>query len=172
MTIVVEPMQLADWPDVSRIYAEGIATGHATFTREPPAAFADFEAAHVPGCNLVAREPGGGALGWVVLSRTSGRFVYSGVAELSIYVGAASRRLGIGDTLLRAVIAQSEAAGFWTLQAGIFPENTSSLALHTRHGFRQVGRRERIGKMTFGAWAGRWRDTVLLERRSSVAGLD
>ena len=121
--------------------------------------------------SLVARAESGGVLGWVCLSRVSDRCVYAGVGEHSVYVAAAARGLGAGHALMRALIARSEAAGIWTLQSGVFPENAASLALHARHGFRVVGRRERVGKMGFGPCAGQWRDTLLIERRSAVVGV-
>jgi len=169
--ILIAAMAAADWPEVAAIYREGIATGHATFASEPPGSFAAWNESRLPEHSLVARDATGGMLGWVCLSKVSDRCVYAGVAEHSIYVAAAARGRGVGHGLLRALIAGSEAAGIWTLQSGIFPENTPSLTLHARHGFRVVGRRERVGKMTFGPLAGQWRDTVLLERRSTVAGV-
>ena len=170
MNTSIVNMSAADWPVVAEIYREGIATGHATFASEPPASYADWSKGKVVGCSLIARDPAGLILGWAGLSPVSDRCVYVGVAELSIYVAEAARGRGVGDALMREVIARSEVLGIWTLQAGIFPENKSSIALHVRNGFREVGRRERIGKMTHGPFAGQWRDTVLLERRSSVAG--
>jgi phosphinothricin acetyltransferase len=172
MSVRIEPMGAADWPEVAAIYREGIATGHATFAGAPPESFAAWNESRLPEHSLVARDLAGGILGWVCLSKVSDRCVYAGVAEHSVYVRAVARGRGVGQELLRALIAGSEAAGIWTLQSGIFPENTASLALHERHGFRVVGRRERVGKMTFGPLAGRWRDTLLLERRSVVAGAD
>ena len=109
---------------------------------------------------------------WAALSRVSPRKVYAGVAEVSIYVGAKYRRKGIGDALLAALIEASEKNGFWTLQAGIFPENTASIDLHKKHGFRVLGTREKVGKMVFGELRGKWRDVVLMERRSKVVGVD
>ena len=109
-------------------------------------------------------------MGWATVASVSDRCVYAGVAEVSLYVAAAARGRGVGSALMSELIARTEAAGIWTLQAGIFPENAASLALHARHGFRTVGRRERVGKMTHGPRAGEWRDTLLLERRSAVAG--
>jgi phosphinothricin acetyltransferase len=106
-------------------------------------------------------------LGWAALSRVSSRQVYAGVTEVSIYVAGQARGKGIGQALLRSLIAESERCGIWTLQAGIFPENVASISLHLRNGFREVGRRERLGKMN-----GAWRDVILLERRSLVAGVD
>lgn len=123
-------------------------------------------------CALVARDGVRGVvLGWATLAKVSDRCVYAGVAEVSVYVAAAARASGVGAAVLRALVARAEAAGVWTLQAGIFPENAASLALHARCGFREVGRRERLGKMTHGPRAGQWRDVLLLERRSGIAGI-
>lgn len=160
---VIGVMEAAAWPAVRAIYAEGIATGNATFETEVPP-WAAWDAAHLPHCRLVA-VAGERLFGWAALSPVSGRCVYAGVAEVSIYVAADSRGRGVGKALLRALITASEQAGIWTLQAGIFPENGASLALHRACGFRRVGVRERIGEL-----AGVWRDVVLLERRSTVAG--
>jgi phosphinothricin acetyltransferase len=171
--IAIEPMAGADWPEVAAIYREGIATGEATFAGFPPETFADFIEDALLACALVAREGAQGRmLGWAKLSPVSDRCVYAGVAEVSLYVAESVRGRGVGGCLLHELIVRSERAGIWTLQAGIFPENAASLALHARHGFRTVGRRERIGRMTHGPRAGTWRDTVLLERRSAVAGRD
>jgi phosphinothricin acetyltransferase len=170
MSFAVDPMTEADWPAVSAIYAEGIATGHSTFEAAPPRTYADFCAGRLEVGRLVARDATGMVLGWTALARISARAVYAGVADVGIYVAAAARGRRVGSTLLRELIGRAEAAGIWTLQAGIFPENAASLALHERHGFHIVGRRERIGRMTFGPHAGRWRDTLLLERRSTVVG--
>lgn len=155
-----------DWPGVRRIYEEGIATGNATFEAEPPTWDA-FDAGRLRSPRLVAQGPSGAVLGWAVLSPVSSRCVYGGVAEVSVYVAADARGRGVGTRLLGALVERSEAEGLWTLQAGIFPENEATLALHRKHGFREVGRRERIGRMD-----GRWRDTLLLERRSAVVGTD
>ena len=168
--ILTTAMTAADWPAVAAIYREGIATGHATFAPAPPDSFAKWSESKVAGCSLVARDAAGVVVGWATLSPVSDRCVYAGVAEVSVYVAAAMRGRGVGDALMADLIERSEVAGIWTLQAGIFPENPSSIALHMRHGFRQLGRRERIGKMTHGPLAGQWRDTLLLERRSAVAG--
>ena len=167
----IEPMTAADWPAVAAIYAEGIATGQATFAPAPPESFADFADGKLMECALVARDGDGKDLGWATLAKVSDRCVYAGVAEVSIYVAAAARGRGVGDALMRGLIERAEAADVWTLQAGIFPENTVSVKLHIRHGFREVGRRVRLGKMTHGPLAGRWRDVLLLERRSTVAGV-
>jgi L-amino acid N-acyltransferase YncA len=159
-------MTPGDWPAVRSIYLEGIATGNATFETAAPT-WAAWDAAHAPDPRLVARDPGGAVLGWAAVTPVSGRCVYAGVGDLSVYVGSASRGRGVGKALLLALIEASERTGFWTLQAGIFPENLTSLALHRACGFRDVGRRERIGKM-----AGVWRDVLLLERRSGISGAD
>lgn len=167
----IEGMTAADWPAVATIYAEGIATGDATFAPAPPASFEDFSDGKLMACACVVRDADRQVRGWATLAKVSDRCVYAGVAEVSTYVAAAARGRGIGDALLRELIARAEAAGIWTLQAGIFPENIASLALHARHGFREVGRRERLGKMPpHGSRAGEWRDVLLLERRSTVAG--
>ena len=161
-------MTAADWPEVAAIYGEGIVTGHATFAGAPRASLADFSEGKLMGCALVARDEA--VVGWATVAAVSDRCVYAGVAEVSVYVAGSARGRGVGAALLRELIVRTEGAGIWTLQAGIFPENTSSLALHARHGFRVVGRRERVGKMTHGPRAGEWRDTLLLERRSAVVG--
>jgi L-amino acid N-acyltransferase YncA len=171
MSLGIVAMRPEDWPAVAAIYAEGIATGHATFAEQPPASYAEFCDGALPCGSLVAREDGGAIVGWTRLTHVSRRAVYAGVAEVSVYVAAAARGRKVGDALMREMIARSEAAGVWTLQASIFDENTASLSLHRRHGFRDVGRRERIGRMpAIGSRAGQWRDTILLERRSRVAG--
>lgn len=163
--LTIAPFQPGDWAQVRAIYLEGIATGHATFETSAPS-WEQWDAAHLPFARLVARQEDD-LIGWAALSPISQRCVYGGVAEVSVYVSAASRRSGVGRKLLRALIDESEQNGIWTLQAGIFPENTGSIALHLSCGFRQVGRRERIGKMN-----GTWRDTVLLERRSTITGVE
>lgn len=163
-------MTAGDWPAVARIHQEGIDTGDGTFEVAPAPDWEAFVGTKIADCCLVARD-GAAVAGWVVLSPYSHRKAYAGVAEVGIYIAAAHRGRGAGSALLQAVIARSEAKGFWTLQAVTFPENTASVALHHKHGFRLVGRRERIGRMAAGPKAGQWRDTVLLERRSQVAGL-
>ena len=166
-------MNAVDWPAVAEIYREGIATGHATFAPAPPESFTEFSEGKLMVCACVARDDVGKVLGWATLATVSDRCVYAGVAEVSIYVAAAARRRGVGDALMRGLIARADAAGLWTLQAGIFPENVPSLALHARHGFREVGRRERLGRMpAIGPRAGKWRDVLLLERRSAVTGVE
>lgn len=158
-------MCAADREEIRRIYLEGIATGNATFESEAPS-WERWDAGHVRSCRLVAAN-GRRVVGWAALSPSSGRPAYAGVAEVSIYVENDARVLGVGSALLSALIAASEQEGFWTLQAGIFPENEASLALHAKDGFRVVGRRERPGRMK----DGRWRDVLLLERRSRKIGL-
>jgi L-amino acid N-acyltransferase YncA len=160
----MEPMLPEDWPAVRAIYLEGITTGNATFEQTPPE-WEKWNAGHLPGARIVARSGDGDVLGWAALSAVSSRCVYAGVAEVSIYVAGRSRGRGVGGRLMARLIAESEAEGIWTLQAGIFPENRASIALHERAGFRIIGQRERLGQMN-----GRWRDVVLMERRSSVAG--
>lgn len=171
MTITISAMTESDWPAVAAIYQEGIDTGNATFTPAPPASWEEWQRGKLTACSLVARA-GEAVVGWAALSPTSTRAVYAGVAEVSVYVAAAARGRGVGAALLQALIAASEAQGIWTLQAGIFPENAASLRLHAAHGFRVVGRRERIGQMTVGAQRGLWRDILLLERRSTVVGVE
>lgn len=161
--IAIQPLTVSDWDAVRAIYLEGVATGNATFQQTAPEWF-DWDKGHLPTCRIVARR-GQEILGWAALSSVSGRCVYAGVAEVSVYVAQAARRTGIGTKLLTALVAESEAAGIWTLQAGIFPENTNSIRLHEKAGFRIVGTRERLGCMN-----GRWRNVVLMERRSSVVG--
>ena len=157
--ITVEALTAGDWPAVSAIYADGIATRGATFETEVPSWDA-WDAAHLDAHRLVARSDGG-VLGWAALSAYSDRCAYTGVAEVSVYVAEGARGRGVGRTLLEALIESAEAAGIWTLQAGVFPENLASLNLHRACGFRVVGVRERIGQLD-----GEWRDVVLLERRS------
>ena len=165
MEVSIEEMTSADWPQVREIYLEGIASGDATFEAAAPE-WEEWDAGHIKRPRLIARH-GENVLGWVAISPVSGRCVYGGVAEVSVYVAEAGRGRGLGNALLKALVSDSEDAGIWTLQAGIFPENVASMKLHLRNGFREVGRRERIGKMK-----GVWRDTVLLERRSKITGRD
>ena len=163
MTLVVEKMDAGHWEGVRAVYAEGLETGDATFeTRVPD--WGRWDASHLEACRLVALA-GGRVAGWAALGRVSAREVYNGVAEVSVYVGREFRGEGLGRALLEALLRESEAAGLWTLQASVFPENVASVALHKSCGFREVGRRERIGRLR-----GRWRDTILLERRSRVVG--
>lgn len=157
------------WEQVYAIYAAGIETGHATFSDTPPT-WAQFDREKLPILRTVAHDGAGRVLGWVACSPTNARLVYVGVLEVSIYVSPEFRERGIGRLLLEATVRESEEAGFWTLQSAVFPENAASIALHESAGFRVVGTRERVGKMTHGPMAGVWRDTVLLERRSPVVG--
>ncbi len=158
-------MDPSDWADVRAIYLEGIETGNATFEVEAPS-WEAWDSAHLREPRLAARD-GARVLGWAALTPVSGRCVYAGVGDLSVYVAAGARGRGVGRALLEALIDASERAGIWTLQAGIFPENAASLKLHRGCGFREVGRRERIGKLK-----GVWRDVLLLERRSAAVGAE
>lgn len=153
-----------DWPEVRRIYQEGIATRRSTFEREP-GDWEKWDRGHLSACRLVARQPDGGLAGWAALSPVSGRCVYAGVAEVSVYVSDAARGSGIGRRLLERLIEMTEAEGLWTLQAGILAGNAASLALFRGSGFRDVGIRELLGEMD-----GEWRDVHLLERRSKTVG--
>lgn len=169
--VQVVPLQVAHWPEVRDIYAAGIATGHATFEPEPPS-WAAFNASKLPAQRLVAIDSSGAVLGWAAASAVSDRCVYAGVVEHSVYVDSAVQSRGIGRALLAGLATSTEVAGIWTIQAGIFPENTASLRLHEKAGFRIVGTRRRIGKMTYGPLTGRWRDVIMIERRSSITGRD
>jgi phosphinothricin acetyltransferase len=158
-------MLAEDAPQVLAIYQAGLDTGQASFETVAPA-WEAFDAARLPGHRHVAADAATGeVLGWVAASAVSSRPVYAGVVEHSVYVHPGQRGRGVGAALLGALIRSSEAAGIWTIQSAVFPENTASLALHKRAGFRVVGVRERVGRHH-----GRWRDTVLIERRSAVAG--
>lgn len=157
-------MLVEDWKQVREIYLEGITTGNATFQKEAPS-WEEWDKSHKLDCRIVAQLEDK-ILGWAGLSPVSSRSVYAGVAEVSIYVSQSSKGKGIGSKLLKALIESSEQNGYWTLQSGIFPENVPSLKLHKKYGFREVGRRERIGQMD-----GIWRDTILLERRSKKIGV-
>lgn len=163
--MLIEPMTPADWPAVRQIYTDGIATGNATLEREAPD-WDHFDRSHRSDCRLVARTAKKGlVLGWVALTAYSARRVYSGVAWESVYVAAETRGQGVGRALLQAVIPASEAAGFWTLLAGVMAENEASLRLHEAVGFRRVGVQRAMGRDP----SGRWRDVVLLERRAPEA---
>jgi phosphinothricin acetyltransferase len=163
--IAIEPMQPSDWLEVKRIYEEGIATRVATFDTAAPA-WEDWDKAHRAECRFVARRDGR-VVGWIALSAVSRRPVYRGVAEVSVYVAADARGTGVGRSLFEALIPASEAAGIWTVQAGVMAVNEASLALHDRMGFRRVGVREGFGQDVNGVW----HDVVLLERRSPVVGV-
>jgi phosphinothricin acetyltransferase len=160
----IRAMHSDDWPAVRDIYSEGIATGNATFETVVPE-WVKWDSGHLQNCRLVARDSQR-ILGWAALSAVSGRRVYSGVTEVSVYVASVARSRGVGKLLLQSLVEESERCGIWTLQAGIFPENISSIALHKSCGFREVGRRQRLGQL-----ASVWRDVVLLERRSSAVGV-
>jgi len=160
----ISQMKSAHWPEVKRIYQEGIDTGQATFEKRPPATWITWSEKFLHHLSLVCLDDEQ-VLGWAAISRISTRKVYQGVGELSLYVGPESQGQGIGKMLMEEIIAESEKAGFWTLQAGIFPENIPSKNLHISFGFRVVGERRKIGKMTYGSHAGEWRDVLLLERR-------
>lgn len=152
---MIRSYEPADWPAVERIYLEGIATGDATFEAEPPTQ----EVFEEKVLKLVADD------GWVAASRVSGRDVYRGVVEHSVYVSEAARGRGVGGQLLDALEVAAVASGIWTIQSSVFPENEVSLTLHAAHGYRVVGRRERIALMSYGPYVGQWRDTVLIEKR-------
>jgi phosphinothricin acetyltransferase len=154
----VRELREEDWPAVAAVYEEGIRSGLATFETEVPA-WAQWDAAHLSGPRLVA-ELDGEVVGWAALAPTSSRHVYRGVAEDSVYVAGAAQGRGVGRALLEELVSRAGADGIWTIQAGVFPENVASLALHERCGFRRLGVRERIGERD-----GVWRDVVLLELR-------
>ena len=175
MRYPIQPMPPDLWPAVREIYGEGIATGNATFEMELPE-WEKWDASHHNHCRLIALEPreeavaeilipleGVSVLGWAALSPVSSRREYAGVAEVSVYVATAARGRGVGRALLQALVQESEKSGIWTLQAGIFPENAASIALHKSCDFREVGIRRRIGKL-----GDTWRDVMLLERRSAI----
>jgi len=155
-----------DWPVVRDIYAQGIATGQATLETSPPE-WEVWDQSHVANLRYIAISDSGDVAGWAALTPVSGRCVYAGVAEVSIYIAEAFRGQKIGDLLLKHLIIESEGKGYWTLQAGIFPENPASIRLHEKNGFRIIGYREKIGKMK-----GAWRDVNLLERRSKTIGIN
>jgi L-amino acid N-acyltransferase YncA len=161
LNVELRDLRPDDWPEVARIFAEGIATGNATFETEVPS-WEGWDAAHLGEHRFVA-ERDGRVVGWIALAPVSSRCCYAGVAEVSAYVGEEARGEGIGAELLAAAVESSERAGIWTLQTGVFPENEASLRLLQRFGFRAVGTQERIGRLH-----GVWRDVVLLERRSEV----
>ena len=164
MNFVVERMKDEDWPMVQSIYREGITTGNATFETDAPE-WEKWDTSQLRDCRLVARAEGK-VIGWAALSSVSTRCVYSGVAEISLYIKSSARGVGVGKALLCALIEESERAGIWTLQGGIFPENAASIALTKACGFRKVGHRERIGQMN-----SVWKNVILMERRSKVAGV-
>jgi phosphinothricin acetyltransferase len=162
--IILDKMLPADWEAVKQIYEEGIATGNATFQQQAPN-WEEWNNDHLSHSRIIAKEDGT-ILGWAALTGVSGRCVYAGVAEVSVYVSDKARGKGLGKKLLQKLIEESEANNIWTLQAGIFPENIASIKIHNASGFRTLGVRERIGQMN-----GIWRDTVLMERRSKTIGI-
>lgn len=157
-------MTAKHWPEVQAIYEQGIATGNATFETAVPE-WEEWDKNHLASCRIIMAD-GAKILGWAALTPVSGRSVYSGVAEVSVYVADQAHGMGIGRRLLEELVAESERNNFWTLQASIFRENVASLKIHEQCGFKLLGVRERIGKMK-----GIWRDTILLQRRSNTVGL-
>lgn len=162
--ITLDKMLPADWEAVKQIYEEGIATGNATFQQQAPN-WEEWNNDHLSHSRIIAKEDGT-ISGWAALTPVSGRCVYAGVAEVSVYVSDKARRKGLGKKLLQKLIEESEANNIWTLQAGIFAENVASIKIHNACAFRTLGVRERIGQMN-----GIWRDTVLMERRSKITGV-
>jgi phosphinothricin acetyltransferase len=165
MDIEIRPLKQDDWTAVADIYKQGIETGNATFQNDIPT-WDEWNSVHLKACRIVATL-NSEIVGWAALAPVSARQVYAGVAEVSVYVSNLFKGNKVGTILLKTLISESEKEGFWTLQASIFQENIASLRLHDNLGFRRVGFRERIGKMD-----GRWRDTILLERRSKIVGGD
>lgn len=165
MDYKIDEMTKLYWQQVAAIYLEGIKTGKATFQTEVPT-WENWDNGHVSSGRLIARS-GNNVLGWAALSPTSSRCVYAGVAEVSIYIGGKYRGQGLGKVLLENLIKLSEENGFWTLQSGIIRENTSSITLHEKCGFRELGIREKVAKMN----NGKWHDVVLMERRSKIIGV-
>ncbi len=165
MNVLIDAIRPDDWMQVRAIFAEGIESGMSTFETQPPE-WESWDKGHLSVCRLAARQ-NERVVGWAALSPVSARQAYAGVAEVSIYLTAAVRGQGVGKALLQELIRLSETHGIWTLQAVIFPQNIASLRLHEKCGFRLVGRRERISKNR-----GAWQDTILLERRSLVVGID
>jgi len=163
--VAVRPMTAVDWPAVRAIYQAGMATRNATFETTAPE-WKRWDGNHLDDLRFVAVDGDGTVLGWVAAGAVSDRCVYAGVVEHSVYVSPEHQGRGVGRALLDALVASTEAAGIWTIQSGIFPENEASLALHEAAGFRVIGRRERVGKLD-----GAWRDTLLIERRSTIAGI-
>ena len=163
--IVFDSMQPQHWSEVKKIYEEGIATGQATFQQSAPE-WEEWNRNHLTTCRIVAKDKDT-ILGWAALTPVSGRPVYAGVAEVSVYISLKARGKGLGKQLLEQLVGESEMQNIWTLQAGIFPENTPSIKIHKACGFRILGIREKIGKMN-----GTWRDTILMERRSKKIGVN
>jgi phosphinothricin acetyltransferase len=169
LVIRLREMTANDWPDVERIYAQGIEDGEATFEVATPT-WETFDAARLPQMRIVAEDAQGTLLGWVAASAISSRPAYRGVVEHSVYVDRGARGRGVGRQLLDAFVTAADEAGVWMIQSSIFPENRASLKLHEAAGFRTVGRRERIARAEVGPHAGQWRDTILIERRTTADG--
>ena len=171
LVTTIRSMTADDWPAVEEIYRQGIEDGEATFETQTPSWDA-FDAGKVTGLRLVAVDDSSRVLGWAAASLVSKRSAYRGVIEHSVYIHRGARGQGLGRLLLDAFVAASDKAGFWTIQSSIFPENTASLRVHQSAGFRVIGTRERIARSALGSHAGQWRDTVLVERRSTVNEVD
>lgn len=168
LLVTIRELRPEDWPQVERIYRDGIDAGNATFESDPPT-WEAFDAGKIRDARLVAVD-GDAVVGWAAASPVSSRPAYLGVIEHSVYVAGAAQGRGVGRELLTAFLEAAESAGYWTVQSSIFPENAASIALHEKHGFRIVGRREAIALMTYGPYQGQWRDTVLVEWRSTKQG--
>ncbi len=164
--MIIRAMTSDDWAFVRSVYEEGIATENATFETEAPD-WKTWDAGHIQCCRVVGLDDGGKVIGWAALTPVSNRCVYSGVAEVSVYVAQSARGHGLGRQLLQRLVKDSEIQGIWTLQSGILAENEASIRLHLTCGFRLVGKRERLGKLNR-----QWRDVVLMERRSKQVGVD
>lgn len=167
----IRMMTSDDGNGVVDVYQRGLQSGHASF-QEKAGHWSDWDRGHLDICRLVACDVDGHICGWAGLSGVSGRCVYQGVAEISVYVDPDFHGRGVGSMLLSSLIAQSEQHGFWSLEAGIFPENQASITLHQKHGFEIVGRKRGLGKMSYGPMAGQWRDVMLLQRRSEIVGIE
>lgn len=166
MDMIIEKLEEKHWGQVREIYIQGIETEISTFTTEAPT-FEEWDKSHIKGARLVATE-GDKVLGWVALSPTSSRCAYRGVAEVSVYVREGYKGMGVGKFLLNSMVELSEEMGFWTLQSLVITENTGSIALHKKCGFRELGVREKVGKMNNKVWL----DVTIMERRSKVVGID
>lgn len=164
-SLIVRPLLETDYPLVKLIYELGIQSGNSTFQTEAPS-WNEWDKSHLKACRLAALNGAGILVGWAALAPVSGRCVYAGVAEVSVYIHPDHHGKGVGKTLLKKLITESEKENLWLLEAGIFPENKASIKIHEQNGFRQVGYREKIGKMK-----NVWRDTVLMERRSKTVGV-
>ena len=168
--LIIRPLSPTDWPVVSAIYQEGIDSGNSSFSPHAPASWEEWSKGRLPDCRLVARLDDE-VVGWAAVSPVFTRSFYSGVVELSIYVAEHVHGQGVGSALMQELISESEQKGLWTLQSLVFPENKASIQLHLKHGFKLLCVHEKLGYMTFGPYAGQWRDVALLERRSRVAGV-